>query len=135
MGNIYFYYGEESLIIKNKIDRLIRDTRVDEYNISTYDLDEVSIIIALQDAITMPFMSDKKVVVCKNPRFLTSETSLSEKELENFNSYLSSPMDTTYLIIDANNMKLDERKEIVKRLKKLPNAVETKELSDIEISG
>jgi DNA polymerase-3 subunit delta len=135
MGNVYFYYGEESLIIKNKIDRLIRDTRVDEYNISTYDLDEVSILKALQDAITMPFMSDKKVVVCKNPRFLSSEASLTEKELETLNSYLESPMDTTYFIIDANYIKLDERKEIVKRLKKLPNAVETKELSDIEIAG
>lgn len=135
MGNVYFYYGEESLIIKNKIDRLIRDTRADEYNISTYDLDEVSILKALQDAITMPFMSDKKVVVCKNPRFLSSEASLTEKELETLNSYLESPMDTTYFIIDANYIKLDERKEIVKRLKKLPNAVETKELSDIEIAG
>lgn len=135
MGNIYFYYGEESLIIKNKIERLIRETKADEYNITTYDLDEVSIVSVLQDAITMPFLTDKKVVVCKNPRFLSSETSLNDKEMAVFNSYLQSPMETTYFIIDANNIKLDERKEIVKRLKKLPNAVETKELSDIEIDG
>ncbi|MCK9470916.1 MAG: DNA polymerase III subunit delta [Bacilli bacterium] len=135
MGNIYFYYGEESLIIKNKIERLIRETKADEYNITTYDLDEVSIVSVLQDAITMPFLTDKKVVVCKNPRFLSSETSLNDKEMAAFNSYLQSPMETTYFIIDANNIKLDERKEIVKRLKKLPNAVETKELSDIEIDG
>lgn len=135
MSNIYFYYGEESLIIKNKIERLIRETKADEYNISTYDLDEVSIINALQDAVTMPFLSDKKVIVFKNPRFLSSELSLTDKEMNAFNSYLASPMDSTYLIIDGNNIKLDERKDIVKRLKKLPNAVETKELSDIEISG
>jgi len=135
MGSIYFYYGEESLIIKNKIDRLIKDTRVDEYNISTYDLDEVSIIKALQDAITMPFMSDKKVIVCKNPRFLTSEASLNDKEMEVFNAYIASPMESTYFIIDANNLKLDERKEIVKRIKKLPNAIETKELDEVETTG
>lgn len=135
MANIYFYFGEESLIIKNKIERLIKETRADEYNITTYDFDEVSILSILQDAMTMPFMSDKKVIVIKNPRFLSSEISLSEKEMEALNSYLASPLESTYLIIDANNIKLDERKEIVKRLKKLPNAVETKELSEVEISG
>ena len=135
MVNIYFYFGEESLIIKNKIERLIKETKVDEYNINTYDLDEVSIINAIQDAVTMPFLSDKKVVVLRNPRFLSSESSLSEKEMDMLNHYLASPMESTWFIIDANNIKLDERKEIVKRLKKLPNAIETKELSDIEIAG
>src|SRR5690554_6882844 len=107
MANIYFYFGEESLIIKNKIERLIKETRADEYNITTYDFDEVSILSILQDAMTMPFMSDKKVIVIKNPRFLSSEISLSEKEMEALNSYLASPLESTYLIIDANNIKLD----------------------------
>lgn len=135
MSNIYFFFGEESLIIKNKIERLIRETKADEYNINTYDLDEVSIMNAIQDAVTMPFLSDRKVIVCRNPRFLSSEVSLSNKEMDILNHFLASPMDTTWFIIDANNIKLDERKDIVKRLKKLPNAIETKELSDIEIAG
>lgn len=135
MSNIYFYFGEENLIIKNKIERLIRETKADEYNINTYDLDEVSIINAIQDSVTMPFLSDRKVVVCRNPRFLSSESSLSNKEMDILNNYLTSPMDSTWFIIDASNIKLDERKEIVKRLKKLPNAIETKELSDIEMAG
>lgn len=135
MDNIYFYYGEESLIIKNKIDRLIKEIKVDEYNINVYDLDEVSIEKVIQDAITMPFMSNKKVVHCKNPRFLTSEISLSEKEMDALNNYLKSPLESTYFIVDANTLKLDERKEIVKRFKSIPNANETKELSDIEIAG
>ena len=135
MSNIYLFYGDEGLIIKNKIDRLIKDSKADEFNISTYDLDEVSILNALQDAITMPFLSVSKVVLCKNPKFLTSETSLSEKEISEFIKYIDSPMITTFFIIDASNFKLDERKDIVKRLKKLPNANETKELSEIEIAG
>lgn len=133
--SVYFYYGEESLIIKNKIDRLIKEAKIDEYNLNIYDLDEVSIKKAIQDAMTMPFLSDKKAVICKNPRFLTSEVSLNEDELETLHQYLQRPAEATFFIIDASNLKLDERKEIVKRLKKLPNASETKELSDIEISG
>ncbi len=135
MENIYFYYGEESLIISNKINRLIRETGVDEYHLNVYDLDEENINTVLQDAITMPFLNPRKVVVCKNPRFLASDGSLTAQELESFNKYLSSPSQFTYFIIDANNIKLDDRKAIVKKLKSLPNAIETKELSDIEISG
>lgn len=135
MGSVYLFYGDESLIIKNKIDRIINDSKADEFNISTYDLEEVSILNALQDAITMPFLSASKVVLCKNPIFLTSEKSLTEKELDEFKKYITTPMDSTYFIIDAHGLKLDDRKDIVKRLKKLPNANETKELSEIEISG
>ena len=135
MGSVYLFYGDESLIIKNKIDRLIKDSKADEFNISTYDLDEVSIITAIQDAITMPFLSASKVVLCKNPKFLTSETNLNDKEMEELKKYIASPMESTFFIIDASNFKLDERKDIVKRLKKLPNTNETKELSEIEIAG
>jgi len=132
---IYFYYGDESLITRNKIERLIRDAKIDDYNLSIYDLEEDSIIKAIQDAMTMPFLANNKAVICKNPKFLTSEASLNEDDEELFLKFIEKPTESTYFIIDASGLKLDERKEVVKRLKKLPNAIETRELSDIEING
>lgn len=135
MSNIYLYYGSEGLIIKNKIDRLVKESQVDEFNINIYDLEEVSILTALADAVTMPFLIKNKVVIIKNPLFLTSEKTLSDKELKEFQNYLERPMESTYFVIDATNLKLDERKDVVKRLKKITNAVETKELTDVELVG
>lgn len=89
----------------------------------------------ISDALTLPFISSSKVVVIKRPKFLTSEKSLNEVEAKYFLDYLGNPMSSTILIINAANMKLDERKEIVKKLKKVAVVSESKELTDIEILG
>lgn len=135
MDNIYLYLGDENLIINNKIERIIKESGADQYNVNYYDLEEVSISDVISDALTLPFISSSKVVVIKRPKFLTSEKSLNEVEAKYFLDYLGNPMSSTILIINAANMKLDERKEIVKKLKKVAVVSESKELTDIEILG
>jgi DNA polymerase-3 subunit delta len=135
LENIYLYLGEETLIIKNKIDRLIKESSAGEFNISNYDYEEVSILEAINDALTPPFMSDIKVVILKNPKFLTSEKSLNDLESKKFLEYISQPMDSTVFIINAANLKLDERKEVVKKLRKEAVVNESKELTEIEVTG
>ena len=135
MSSIYLYLGEEKFRINNKIEALVKDANVDEYNTTSYDMDELSIFNAIQDALTLPFMSNKKVVIIKNPRFLSSEKNLNEDEARAFLNFLNRPMDTTVFIINAHNIKLDERKEIVKKLKKVAEISENKELTEIELIG
>lgn len=135
MGNIYFYYGDERLIIRNKISRLISELKIDDLNLKTYDLDEVGLATVFQDAQTMPFLTDRKAIIVKNPRFLASDGTISEQDLKSLDSYIANEPEYTVLIFDASSIKIDERKAIVKKFKGLKNAIETKELSDVEILG
>lgn len=135
LANIYLFTGTESFLISNKIRRIVGESGADEFNISSYDEEETSIGEAVRDAATPPFMSEKKVVIVKNPLFLTSEKNLDPSEASAFLNYLENPLPSTILIINACNLKLDERKEVVKKLKKVAHLEDVRPLSEIEITG
>src|SRR5690554_6839284 len=100
LTNIYLFTGEETLLIENKIERIIRSSNVDQYNISIYDEDETSISEIVRDVQTPPFMNVAKVIIIKNPKFLTSEKALTNYEEEVFKDYLKQPLDTTIMIVN-----------------------------------
>lgn len=67
--NIYILHGPDFFFIKNKTNQLIKSAEIDAFNQSHYDLDEVDLDTALQDALTIPFMAEEKCVVIKNAHF------------------------------------------------------------------
>ena len=48
LNNIYLFIGEEKLIINSKISRVINGSLADEYNITSYDCEEVNVNVAIQ---------------------------------------------------------------------------------------
>lgn len=135
LSNVCLFLGEEKYIINSKINRIIKETKADEFNITSYDCEETNVSNAIQDALTPPFMSDTKVVLIKRPLFLTNEKSPINHDLKLLNSYIESPLETTYLIIDASLLKLNEKSETVKLLRKKANVSDTKAIGDIEFTG
>jgi DNA polymerase III subunit delta len=72
---IYLLFGKESHLINEAISHLIKSILKDEerdFNLSTYDLEETPIDIPIEDAQTLPFFGDKRIVIMKNANFLTS---------------------------------------------------------------
>ena len=134
-GNIYLFIGEEYYLIRSRINKIIKDSNAGEYNATKYDLEEVNVSEAIQDAQTLPFMSDSKVVVIKNPIFLTSQKGDVSQNVNSFIKYLLNPAPTCTLIIDAFNLKLDERKDVVKKLKKVAIFKECKAMTNVEFKG
>ena len=135
MANVYLYLGEEKYLINNKIERLIAESKADQYNIFSYDMDEVNIKEAVRDALTPPFMCENKAVVIKNPKFLTTEKSEINHTISVLIDYIEHPMDTTYFIINAVGLKLNEKSEVVKQLRKKAIINETREISETEFCG
>ena len=135
LSNIYLFLGEEKYIISSKINRVINEAKADEFNINSYDCEEVNVSNAIQDALTLPFMSKNKVVVIKKPLFLTTEKCNIPHDIKMFENYIKDPNDTTCLIIDASLMKLNEKSELVKVLRKKATVNETKSIGDIEFNG
>ena len=134
-STIYFYKGDEKYLTNAKIDRIIKDSKADELNITSYDCSEVNVEKAVFDALTPPFLGDKKVVIIKNPLFLESEKAGSGQNLQLLKTYLQSPMDDTLLIINASGIKVNDKLEITKAIEKASTIYTTNGISEVEFTG
>lgn len=134
-NNIYYFKGDEKYLTNAKIKRLIKDSKVDELNITSYDCGEVNVEKAVFDALTPAFLGDKKIVIIKNPLFLESEKSSNIHNVKLLIQYLEKPQDETLLIINGSGIKINEKLEVVKALNKYANCINTNGISEVEFSG
>lgn len=139
-GSIYVLFGNESFLINETKQLLISHVLEEgesEFNLSTYDLEETPIEVALEDAETLPFMGEKRLIFLNNPFFLTAEKSKSKVEhnLKKLESYIDAPAPYSIIVFSGNYEKLDERKKITKELKRKGIAVEAKKLSEQELTA
>ncbi len=133
----YLLIGEEAFLMQETLRHIVQASLLDEekdFNLSIYDMEETAVETALEDAETLPFMGDRRVVVMKNPIFLTSEKKKEKVEhrIEKLEEYINSPAPYTVVVLVAPYEKLDERKKITKLLKKQATVIEMKSLSDSE---
>ena len=135
---VYLLYGLESFLI-NETKHLLLHSLLNEededFNYTTYDLEETPIEVALEDAETIPFFGERKVIVMNNPFFLTAEKTKSKVEhnIKKLEAYLNEPSPYTTIIFIGNYEKLDERKKITKLLKSVASVLEAKKLNEQEI--
>jgi len=119
---VYLIYGTEPYFVQNiktGIEQALYSSH-DEADISVYDLEEVPVEAVVTDAETYPFFSDKKLVIANNPVFLKAGNDKLpfEHQISKLEQYLDSPAPYSVLVLVAPYEKLDERKKIVKLLKK-----------------
>ena len=97
-NTVFFFKGDEKYLTNAKIDRLIKESKADELNITSYDCSEVNVEKAVFDALTPPFLGDKKVVIIRNPLFVETEKAANGHNLALLKQYLSNPSEETILI-------------------------------------
>ncbi len=126
--NIVVFYGEDTFYIKNKLRQRIQAEGIDAFNVTTYDLEEILLSEALNDALTIPFMSEKKAVICNNAHFLGQHTlkKLLNHNLDQLQKYLSDPILETVLVLIVPHAQLNMRLAIVKQLKQHAEIIECK---------
>lgn len=130
---VYLFLGTESFFIQEAREALLThsmDEADQELNIGVYNLAEVPIDRALEDAESLPFFGDRRLVIVDNPSFLTGERAKNkiEHDTDWLEGYLKQPADTTILAIFAPYEKLDNRKKITKLLKKQATLVDVSPL-------
>jgi DNA polymerase-3 subunit delta len=135
--SIYLYHGSDTFQIKSKINNLINKYNVDDFNVTNYDMEEDDVSFAIDDAETIPFMSDKKIVVLRNAYFLSTESPKKEikHDLDKLKKYLDNPVLETILVLAAPYAKLDERKAITKQVKQHAEVVECSPLKEQDSSN
>ena len=112
--NTYLIYGNDYGLIKREIDKIISGiTDVVKYDLL---LDNVSEVI--EEASCMSLFGDKKVVIGENALFLTGTNTSVNHDIDYLTSYVNAGNHDNIVILTVMQDKLDERKKIVKLLKK-----------------
>lgn len=114
MKNSYLLETEDSVLLENKIDEIIKKANFTDAYKSVYDIEEVSLDNALEDLDTYNFLSDKKIIIIKN--FLNDN---NDKRMEHLLKYIDNPNPDNLLILTTK--KMDNRLNIIKALKKNNN--------------
>lgn len=134
---IYVLYGKEEYFINETKQLLIKNVLDGEtdFNLSTYDLEETPIEVAIEDAETLPFMGEKRLIFLNNPYFLTAEKTKEKVEhhLKKLEQYIKEPPPYSVIVFSCPYEKLDERKKITKELKRNAVVLEAKKLNDREL--
>lgn len=129
---IYVIYGPQEALVKNRINEIIAEKigAVDGFNYVYYSCLDTPLEDIVQDAITLPFGIDKKVIVIRQPFFLTGEKPKLEFDFDDqpLISYLSKPLESAVLIFECLSSKLASTTPLFKKLKEVALIEEIKDI-------
>lgn len=136
LKKVYLLYGNEmylkDYIISNIKDKYINKT-FESLNMIHINGKETTTEAIINACETLPFMSDKKIVIVEDLQVFTSKKetgSIDEEELCNYMKNLNS---ATCLIFIISEDKIDNRKKIIKVIKENGGVVELSKLKDLEL--
>jgi len=122
MNAIYVMTSSDRFLIKKKLDEIKMQHKIDSMMEKEYDLEEDSLDLVLEDLDTYSFLTPKKFIVVYNASFLSSEKTKEESSIIHLEKYLDNPnLDHIVVFITS---KLDERKKIVKKIKKVASIID-----------
>ena len=119
MLNNYLIESEDYLSREEKVKEIIKTTKFDDTLINRYDVSEVSIENALEDLCTYGLFSTKKIVIIDNFDKINYEEDANL--IKSLFKYLEQDVKDNLLIITGT--KFDDRKKIIKDLKKKTNYI------------
>ncbi|WP_096201328.1 DNA polymerase III subunit delta [Bacillus sp. FJAT-45350] len=135
LSPVYLLAGTESFLIEDIVQQIISIALTDDerdFNLSVFEMKEISVEVAIDDAETLPFMGTRRVVLIKEAYFLTGQKDESkiEHNIKKLEQYVSNPVPETVFVIIAPYEKLDERKKITKLLKAEADVLNAKPFDD-----
>lgn len=137
---IHCFYGLEMFLINEKITKI--KSEFENIDIISYSLLDTDIEKIIQDASSISLFDQPKMIIVKDPFFLKSkkkennEEDLSLKEemkLESFLHYLEHPNPDVQFILVLEAETLDERKKVVKEIRKKAHVEEFKKKTNDEL--
>lgn len=127
--NTYLIYGNDYGLIKREIDKLTKGVS----DVAKYDLSACKIDDLLDDASCMSMFEDKKVLIGENALFLTATPSNVNHNLDYLSNYLEDLNHDNIVILTVITDKLDERKNIVKLIKKGAKVISKSSIDDKDL--
>lgn len=134
---VYLLWGQETYLI-NLLLRAFKEQVIPEsetsLNVTVLDSQEVPIQAAVQEANSLPFFGDRKVVIVTDAYFLTAKPVKNgpDHRQEVLLDYLKDPSPTSVLVLVAPYAKLDNRRKLIKSLMQQKGVVDCSPLSNRE---
>lgn len=136
LHGVYLLYGTEALLIDDLVQAIQQQALpggVDDFNYMRIHYDETPIQMAVQEAETIPFMSEQKVVHVQNClAFTAGKSPRVDHDPDALQRYIENPAPYTTLILTVNAEKLDERKKLTKAAQKSACVVQFTALKENE---
>jgi len=112
--------------LQKEVSSLVSKHQFHEEEITYYDLEESTLDQVLEDLDTYSFLTPRKVIVISHTLFLTSsELKFLDEHLQHLLKYLKNPNPDVLFVMGVE--KCDERKKIVKDIKKLVEVIKVEE--------
>ena len=134
---IYLVHGTEKFLnekVRKTFETSILDPEEQEFNFGRFDMDTSPVDQAIEEALSAPFFGDKRLIFVDNAYFLTAKKPKDdiEHDLNWLEEYVSNPSPDSVMVIFAPYEKMDQRKKIVKTIKKHTKSLTTSALSEKE---
>lgn len=133
---VYLFYGMEQLLmdeLTEAIQAAALPGGVDDFNFMKFHYDETPIQLAVQEAETIPFMSERKMVVVQNcGAFTAAKSPRVDHDPDFLQRYLENPAPYSTLVITVHAEKMDERKKLTKTANKNAAVVQFNALKENE---
>ena len=124
--NSYLIKNSSISLINKKIEELIKELNFNGSSITTYDLEEDSINLLIEDADTISFLTPRKVIIGKN----LSNNNFSDISIKTLSKYLDNPNNDVLLIFTTTNIDTRKKnvKEVINKLTLVNISSDTKEI-------
>ncbi|OCS94617.1 DNA polymerase III subunit delta [Caryophanon latum] len=139
-GNIapvYLLVGEEAYYVDETISKLRAALGGEDGEYAQFDCAEQPVDFVIDEADTIPFFSDRKLVVARNASFLRATEKGKEKiehDLSRLEAWLEHPTEQCVTVFVAPYEKLDERKKVTKLMKKHAILLEATQLKENDLA-
>lgn len=135
---VYLLTGTELYLLQQTLTKIITETPgIEQQDVMYFDMEETSVDRVLEEADTLPFLQDRKVIVAKNASFLKAKERGKEKiehPLDQLEAWLQDPSPTATVIFTAPYEKLDSRKKITKMMMSKAIVIEANKLSGSDLT-
>ncbi len=132
-ASVYILYGEEQWLMEEFVrhaKEMLVPESLQDLNVAMLDLSESPLDELLDQAETLPFLADCRLLIGKNAYFFSAMTrGKIEHDLDRLQTYLDHPSPQTVLIFLVPAAKLDERKKLVKQAKRQATLIPCKPLT------
>lgn len=137
---VYVLYGAETYLMQEFISYLTDQWLGEEereFAVSKFDLAETNVEAAVDDALTPPFFGTRKLILAKDAAFFTAARAASKVDhhTDRLLEYLEAPSDHAVIVFTVPADKLDERKKLVKQIKKQGGIVPFPPMSAEELAS
>ncbi|CAM3113913.1 DNA polymerase III subunit delta [Filibacter tadaridae] len=135
---VYLLTGLEHHFFDATITRLKKALPdIDDASIIRFDLEETPVEMVIEEADTLPFLEERKLIIAGNASFLKAADKSKEKVVHNLamlENWLANPSPTAVVVFIAPYEKLDARKRITKLMRERATVIEAAHLQGKDLT-